>query len=90
MSPISPNPELVLRPALCLLGMPLGIGMPDFSRVSRLANGVATLLPSLLLPVSSRNKVDNGCTGPRPLEVPLIELRGRVSLPSTPLIEAEE
>jgi len=60
MSPPSTNPELVLRPALCLLGSPLGVGMPDFSSVSLRATGVATLLPSLLLPVSaSRNDIDN-------------------------------
>lgn len=58
MSPPS-KPELVLRPALCLRGMPLGVGMPDFSSVSRRAVGVATLLPSLVLPVStSRNDID--------------------------------
>jgi hypothetical protein len=46
------RPSLALRPALCRLGSPLGVGMPDFSRVSRRANGVATPLPSLLVPAS--------------------------------------
>jgi hypothetical protein len=60
---MSPSmPELVLRPALCLLGIPLGAGMPDFSSVSLRAVGVAILLPSLLLPVStSRSDIDNDC-----------------------------
>lgn len=74
MSPPS-RPELVLRPPLCLLGIPLGVGMPDFSNVSLRAIGVATVLPSLLLPVStSRNDMDNACEWP---EMPLKELRGR-------------
>jgi hypothetical protein len=54
---ISPSgcPELVLRPALCLLGVgnPLGVGIPVLSTVLiLLAIGVATLLPSLMLSVS--------------------------------------
>jgi hypothetical protein len=86
MSP-SMRPELVLRPALCLLGIPLGVGIPDFSSVSLRAVGVATLLPSLLLPVStSRSDMDNDCEWLCP-DMPLKELRGRCM---RPLIEALE
>jgi uncharacterized protein (DUF58 family) len=52
---ISPSgcPELVLRPALCLLGNPLGVGIAVLSTVLiLLAMGVATLLPSLRVSVS--------------------------------------
>lgn len=51
MSPLSIG-VLVLRPALCRLGIPLGVGMPDFSIVSLRAIGVTTPLPSLWLPAS--------------------------------------
>lgn len=60
MPPPSRNPELVLRPALCLLGSPLGVGIPVLSMVNLRAIGVVTLLPSLLLPVSlSRRDMEN-------------------------------
>ncbi len=49
MSP-SPGPALVLRPALCRRGMPLGVGMLVFSNIMRrAAMDVAMLLPSPLL-----------------------------------------
>ena len=50
------TPPLVLRPALCRLGSPLGVGMPVLSIVMRRASGVATLLPSLWLSVSPSRK----------------------------------
>ena len=60
MPPPSTKPELVLRPALCRLGSPLGVGMPVLSMVRRRANGVVTLLPSLVLPASlSRSDIDS-------------------------------
>ncbi len=90
MSPLSPIPELILRPALCLLGNALGVGIPD-PKVSRRTNGVPTLLPSLVLPDSfSRNNVDSGWGCPLPLDVPLMELRGRGSRFSVPPIDADE
>jgi hypothetical protein len=85
MSPPSTAPELILRPALCLRGIPLGVGMPDFSSVSLRAVGVAKLLPSLLLPVSdSRSDIDNDWEWLCP-DMPLNELRGRCM---RPLIDA--
>lgn len=60
MGPASPSsPELTLRPALCRLGSPLGVGIPVLSSVIRRAMGVVALLPSLWLSVSvSRTELD--------------------------------
>jgi hypothetical protein len=58
---------LVRRPVLSRRGKLLGMGMPVLSSVSRRANGVVTLLLSLLLlPVSlsrmlSRMDMENDC-----------------------------
>ena len=91
---VSTGPRLVLRPALCRRGIPLGVGMPDLSSVMRRATGVATLLLSLLLSASvSRSALDMDaeCECPNVLDCPLMELRGRGSRPpSTPLMEALE
>lgn len=90
MSPPSMTEELALRPALCRLGIPLGVGIPDFSMVSRRACGVVTLLVSLLLPVSfSLIDMESDCEWLCPLIWPLIELRGRGKRPSKPLMEEE-
>lgn len=92
MSP-SPSPELVLRPALCRRGIPLGVGMPDLSNVMRRAIGVAALLPSLWFSASaSRIAFDTDAEWEwlYPPDCPLIELRGRGIRPSTPLIEDVE
>lgn len=50
------KPALVLRPALCRLGSPLGVGIPVLSMVSRRAIGVTALLPSLRLSLSASRK----------------------------------
>lgn len=54
---------LVRRPVLSRRGKLLGMGIPVFStNVRRRANGVVTLLPSLLLPVSlPRRDMENDC-----------------------------
>jgi len=68
MPTLSTNPKpdaLILRPPLCRLGSPLGVGIPVvFSMVSLRPMGVATLLPSLVLPVSlSRSDMENDVDG---------------------------
>lgn len=89
--PPSEKPDaLVLRPALCRLGSPLGVGMPVFSMVSLRPMGVVALLPSLVLPVSlSRRDMENELEWPCPLMMPLMELRGRGSRPSIPLMDPD-
>jgi hypothetical protein len=87
---VSTSPRLVLRPALCRRGIPLGVGIPVLSSVMRRATGVATLLLSLLLSVSVSRSVfdmEAECECPNALDCPLIELRGRGSRPSAPLTE---
>lgn len=91
---MSPSiPELVLRPALCRLGSPLGVGIPDLSNVLRRAMGVTALLPSLRLSASASREeldIDTDWEWPCPPECPLKELRGRGSRPSTPLMDDVE
>lgn len=92
---VEPNPEaLILRPALCRLGSPLGVGMPVFSMVSLRPIGVVTLLPSLVLPISpSRSDMENELEWwwlcPCPIMMPLMELRGRDSRPSIPPMDPD-
>jgi hypothetical protein len=76
---------LALRPALWRLGIPLGVGMPVFSNVSRLPIGVETPLPSLLVSVSRRD-MDSECEWP----CPLMELLGLGIRGSAPLIDEDE
>jgi hypothetical protein len=87
---VSPTPKLVLRPALCRRGIPLGVGIPVLSSVIRRPTGVATLLLSLWLSASvSRRALDMEaeCEWPK-LDCPLIELRGRGRRPlSVPLMD---
>lgn len=56
--PCMPVSELILLPALCLRGMPLGVGIPDLSIDMRRPTGVAELLPSLRPSGSSRMVLD--------------------------------
>jgi hypothetical protein len=56
--PCIASSELVLLPALCLRGRPLGVGMPDLSIDMRRPTGVAELLPSLRPSGSSRMAPD--------------------------------
>lgn len=96
MPPLSTNPNpdaLILRPPLCRLGSPVGVGMPVFSIVSRRLVGVAKLLPSSPWPpVSpSRTDMENDMDGPWLwlCIVPLMELLGRASRPSIPPIDPD-
>jgi len=89
---VSTSPRLVLRPALCRRGIPLGVGMPVLSSVIRRATGVATLLLSLLSASVSRKAfdMDAECEWPNELDCPLMELRGRGRRPSAPLRDGFE